>query len=744
MDTRLAPVSGAVGLPAPVTDVPIHNAAQAVRELARRDAILEAVAFAADAFLRSADFERSTPAVLRRFGEAAGVSRVYVFESRWVRERLLSSQRYEWVAPGVQPKIGERHLQNVPLRRVGFGRWEAVLSTGGTIHGVVTGLPASERAFLTANEVLAIAVVPIFLEGEWWGYMGFDDCVTARSWSPQSLAALRLAADLFGGMLTRREHDERYRALIDATAEGIVLHDGARVIDVNPGLAALLGYQSDEMIGRSPFDFLDDATRDLARAQARSDSRSAYEGRIVRRDGSTLPALLQGKSIRYRNRHVRIVTVRDLTAAKRAAANERRRRRERAARRSAEAARREAEAAERRAAFLAEASRILISSFDTHTTLARFARLAVPFLGDYCLIDVFEGDTIHRVATAHADAVQEPLVRALERFPPKWSTNPIVRAYRAGHTVLAGPAELTPEAISVDQEHRAILERLGPRFGIFAPITGRDGIAGVVSFVSCDVARTYSPDEVAFAEDLAHRLALAIGNARLFEQAQRATRERDEILAVVAHDLRNPLGAVIGGAQMLLELEPTAHARKLLDIIVRSADRMNRLIQDLLDVSRIQRGMLGIEAVPVSAHSLIGEAVLMLQPLAAARSIELAFEAPGPDVQVRADAARVLQVLSNLIGNAIKFTPDGGRIAVHCTAADGAARIDVCDTGPGIPREQLSDVFARFWQARSSDRRGVGLGLSIARGIVEAHGGRIWVQSDVGIGSTFSFTLPLA
>ncbi|HUF49340.1 MAG TPA: GAF domain-containing sensor histidine kinase [Longimicrobiales bacterium] len=618
MTTELASPRGAADPGAPSIPEMHTSRAQALRELARRDAILQAVALAADAFLRGSDFEASTPQVLERFGRAATVSRVYVFASRRVRGRLLSSQRHEWVAPGVTPGIGDTRLHNVPLAEVGFGRWEDVLSTGGMIHGLLSDLPVSERAFLSSRGVRSVAVMPIFRDDDWWGFIGFDDSAAERAWSRQSLAALRLAADLFGGMLTRQEHDERYRAVINATAK----------------------------------------------------------------------------------------------------------------------------AAERRAEFLAEASRILISSFDTDTTLARFARLAVPLLGDYCVIDVFDGNEIRRVATAHADAAKEPLVKALEQFPPRSAANPIMRAYRSERTVLVGPSELALATIPVHGEHRRLLEQLAPRFGIFAPMSGRDGVMGVVSFVSCAAARPYGPEEVALAEDLAHRLALGIGNARLFHAALRATEERDQILAVVAHDLRNPLGAISGAAEMLQEYETPAAMRNMLDIIVRCAERMDQLIQDLLNVSRNRGGRLTLERSAISAKALLDETVLMLRPLADARGIELQAHRPIEDITLHADTARLLQVLSNLVGNAIKFTMEGGRVDINCTSEHGAVRFDVVDTGPGIARDQLPHVFGRFWQADSADRRGAGLGLSIARDIVTAHGGRIWVESELGRGSTFSFTVP--
>jgi signal transduction histidine kinase len=178
------------------------------------------------------------------------------------------------------------------------------------------------------------------------------------------------------------------------------------------------------------------------------------------------------------------------------------------------------------------------------------------------------------------------------------------------------------------------------------------------------------------------------------------------------------------------------------EIVRRAADRMNRMIQDLLDVRRMEQGRLTTDLVPESPAVIVNDTIDMLRPLAAGSTIRL-DTAVEPDLPlVLADAARVQQVLSNLVGNAVKFTPREGRITVCAESMEGEVRFSVIDTGPGIPAEQLPHIFGQFWQAKTSDRRGIGLGLAIAKGIVEAHNGRIWVESHVGLGSTFYFTLP--
>jgi signal transduction histidine kinase len=209
----------------------------------------------------------------------------------------------------------------------------------------------------------------------------------------------------------------------------------------------------------------------------------------------------------------------------------------------------------------------------------------------------------------------------------------------------------------------------------------------------------------------------------------------------------NPLNTIFMSSQLLMEIvskteHPTEHRQ--VAIVQRAADRMNRLIQDLLEVKRIESGNLGLEKRPTDATSVVNEAVEILRPIATASSLRLESEV-SPDLPpIRVDPSRIQQVLSNLVGNAIKFTPAGGEITLRATPGDHEACFVVADTGPGIPPDALPHIFGRFWQGKATDRRGIGLGLAIAKGIVEAHGGRIWVESQVGAGSSFFFTVPLA
>jgi PAS domain S-box-containing protein len=412
-----------------------------------------------------------------------------------------------------------------------------------------------------------------------------------------------------------------------------------------------------------------------------------------------------------------------------------------------QAARSAAEAAGRRAAFLAEGSRVLGSSFDYQTTLASLTRLAVPTLADYCTVDVIGRDgAIERVGVAHVVPEKEPLLWEITQYVQAGA--PMVAHLRCAlvtgePTLIPTVDEAAVDTYAVDEEHGRLLRALAPRSLVCVPLALAGRTLGAMVLYSSESGRQFGPDDLAVAEELARRAALAVENARLFSEAEQATRARDQVLGVVAHDLRNPLGTILMASELIAEtVAADSPARRAAGMVQRAGERMNRLIQDLLDVKRIENGRLAVEARPVAAAALLAEALEMLRPLAGASGIELVSE--GDDLpNVCADPQRVQQVLSNLIGNAIKFTPRGGRITLGASRGDRELRVAVADTGSGIPAEQLPHVFGQFWQGSRTDRRGIGLGLAIAKGIVDAHGGRIWVESTVGVGSRFLFTLPV-
>jgi PAS domain S-box-containing protein len=259
-------------------------------------------------------------------------------------------------------------------------------------------------------------------------------------------------------------------------------------------------------------------------------------------------------------------------------------------------------------------------------------------------------------------------------------------------------------------------------------------------------ARQLAAEQAAHAEAAAQNEELQRLNEQLesaLAMAEHSTRVRDDVLAVVAHDLRNPVHTILGAAGVV-EVIPSGEAHnRHVQMIQRAARRMERLISDLLDVASIESGTLSVHSVPVDLTALVAEVLEMVEGQARERKIEIEREIE-PDIPVvMGDHDRLLQVLSNLLGNAIKFTAEGGKVRLRAARIEDEVVVSVADTGVGISPADLPHVFDRFWRARDTTSKGVGLGLSIASGIVEAHGGRIWAESELGVGTTMTFALPV-
>jgi PAS domain S-box-containing protein len=620
--------------------------------------------------------------------------------------------------------------------------------------------PAFAALKTTQKRANAFWCMPLFVEGRGIGLlsMGF---YAARTFSAAERAFVgtfgkHCAQGLQRALLHEREDEARrwFSTTLQSIGDAVIATDPeGRISFMNTVAERLTGWPEHDALGRP----MDDVFRIFAEATGKAVespvAKVLREGTVVglsnhtvlrARDGREIPIDDSGAPIRDQDGKLYgvVLVFRDVTAVK---------------------------GAERRRAFLAQAADTLISSLDYRQTLAAVARLAVPQLADWCTVSIVEaGSTApQQIEVAHADPAKVAYARELsERYPPDPNaTSGVPQVIRSGRAELYPeiPAALL-EAGARDAEHRRIIRELRLESAMVVPFPARDGrTLGAMTFIYASSGRRYTEEDLAFAEDFARRAGMAIENAQALREADEAReRERgmrkeaelastskDEFLATVSHELRTPLTSILGWTTMLRRRHFPPEADRALGVIERNARAQSRLIDDVLDVSRITSGKLTLKLGPVDVGEAVRVAVDGIRPAADAKEIGLEVDvaaATATAMTIVADADRLQQILWNVLANAVKFTPKGGRVEIRATRAGSDVSIEICDTGEGIAPEILPYVFDPFRQADSSTTRrhgGLGLGLALVKKLAAAHGGVAQAMSaGSGRGATFLVKLP--
>jgi PAS domain S-box-containing protein len=519
--------------------------------------------------------------------------------------------------------------------------------------------------------------------------------------------------------------------IVTISADAIIcVDDSQTIIFFNEGAESIFGYPADEVMGQKLEKLIPERYRATHSSHVHTFGRSGIRARKMgergqilglRKNGEEFPAEAAISHLGPEGRQVFSVVLRDVTDRRRAHETQR---------------------------LLAEAGETLASSLGHDETLRNVARLAVPVLADACIVNAFHGDRFHGIAVAHVDPsrVTEIERERLEHPIDLGGRHPVAEVIRTQRPISWSSADdISPDNESVRADLNYIFGRL-PSAAIITPLIARGQLLGVIGFYR--ERGRYESNDFFLAEELGRRAALAIDNARLHDLVRAGVQARDDMIGIVSHDLRNPVNAVkmLTGVMLDRQQEVPLPAEMVdyASVIRQAAEQMDGLISDLLDVTRVEAGRLAVDLKRENTEELLSDALRTLAPVTSQKSITLRLNSPDDLPDVMADRERIGQAISNLVGNAVKFSPAGGEIIVRVAVLDQEILFSVSDKGKGMNPEQLSHAFDRFWQSSRTDRQGAGLGLAITKGIIEAHGGRIWAESTPDAGSTFYFTLPTA
>lgn len=595
----------------------------------------------------------------------------------------------------------------------------ALLIVGGVALSATRAATAggADDAALRLAQALVVILLILAVVLSWFAYASLHDDLVRRE---EVEAALRASEAKFSGIL-------------EIAADAVIsVNDRQQILHYNSGAERIFGWNANEVLGRELSFLLPTRHREThARhvhgfGAAPETARQMGQRRAItgfRRDGREFPAEASISKLSLgTGERVYTVVLRDVSERKQAEALQ---------------------------AQLTHAVAVLGETLEVAETERSIVQLPLGWLGDGAILDVVTGGTsLRRVPSRPLDpALAAAIARVAERPLDLDSPSRVVDVMRRMEAELVAEVnEEWLEAHTADDIELARMRALGMRSLLLLPLVARDHVLGVLKIFRTVDERPFSEADLASARELALRAAYALDNAHLYNRAQQATIARDHALGVVSHDLRNPISAIGMCARALLASTDAADTaqRGLVTTIVDSTELTQRMIRDLLDVASIEVGRLAVERRNVDAGVVLERVAALFERDAAERGITLRVNRPTEPLRMAGDEERLVQVLANLLGNALRFTDRGGLVSVGARRDGNDIELHVRDNGAGIPASELGRIFERYWTVRrNAPKGGTGLGLAIARGIVEAHGGRLWAESTPGEGSTFRFTVPV-
>ena len=667
----------------------------ASEELRKRDVLLAGLAAAANALLVTHDFKTEINQALEILGLSADLDRVYICQNyRSLKGECLAGPKYEWCRENITSRTENLGLKSSPYEKL-LHRWHAVLFAGNVINGMARDFPPSERAILETLNTVSLIAVPITVGGEYWGFIGFDDCRIERTWSKTEISILRSAAGSIGATIEREQAVEELRETRDylenligyANAPIIVWDPSFRITRFNRAFERLTGYNANDVLG-NPLDMLFPKE---SRSESLSYIRRALSGErwdaveipILRKDGAVRTVLWNSATLYDKDGSTVVATIaqgQDITERNQAQ----------------------------------EQINYQASLLDQ----VRNAVVATDLMGNIVYWNKF-AEVLHQ-----------------------WSAKEAIGKNILGTIVPDGGKDRMREVMEE-------IARTGYAEGEFF-VKRRDGSA-FPAFYVFNILKDIQGQNIGFVGvsiDIAERKRVEADLRRSKETAESATRAKSQFLANMSHEIRTPMNAIIGLTGLLLNAELSPEQKDYVETIRSSGDALLAIINDILDFSKIDEGKMEIESQPFDLVDCVEASLDLVTQTASRKGLSLSYSIDSQVPQkILGDVTRLRQVLVNLLSNAVKFTEHGDvSVAVLSQSIGSLYEITFCvsDTGIGISRDRMDRLFQTFSQVDASMTRrygGTGLGLAISRKLVELMGGKIWAESAPDRGSAFYFTI---
>jgi len=628
--------------------------------------------------------------------------RVYIFENFFDPiDGLCIRQTHEACAIGIIPQIDNPELQHTPYS-AGYSRWQDELSRGESILGLVELFPPEERDVLKEQGIISLLVLPIYVYGNWYGFIGFDCTTEQREWKMEDVLLLRTASELIGNYLERkqseealRESEEKYRELVERASDLIVIVQDGLIKYANSQAFQVLGYDLKEVAGSTPFyeyvhpDEVEMALDRYRRRMAGEWVPRTYETALLHKDGSRIEVEVSGGMINYEGKSADMVLIRDITERKQ-----------------------------------------VEEQLQNH-----MYELGERVKELNCLYD------ISSIIESPGISLGEILQRSVDLIPSSWQY-----------------PDVTCARLTLDGIDYSTANYSSTLWNEICNITVQGNLAGQieVGYLAEQPQENEGPfllEERNLLKAICERLGKVIERKRAEEEASRVkeleelNRLRSSLLASVSHELRTPLTAIKGIADTLIQPDVEWDSETQYDFlktINRESDTLTHIVNDLVQMSQLEAGMIKMFKMPGTISAVIIRVSDQLRVLA--NNHKLAIKIPHHLPPINLDEVRIGQVISNLVRNAAAYSDSDTQITLEAERIDDEIVVSITDEGIGVPPEHIEKIFDRFHRVESGvahRRGGTGLGLSICKAILEIHGGRIWVESEPGKGSKFSFSLPI-